>query len=49
VAIAVVSYYLIERPFMSLKRLVSTGSDPGTLEAIAEPTPVAAPEVARSG
>lgn len=39
-ALAGASYYLVERPSMSLKRLVGTRREPQPREAIAEPAPV---------
>jgi peptidoglycan/LPS O-acetylase OafA/YrhL len=44
-AVAAASYYLVERPFIGLKRLVGPRREPARDEAIAEPAPVAPPQV----
>jgi peptidoglycan/LPS O-acetylase OafA/YrhL len=44
-AVAAGSYYVIERPFIGLKRLVGSRREPARDEAIAEPAPVAPPQV----
>jgi peptidoglycan/LPS O-acetylase OafA/YrhL len=47
-AVAALSYHLVERPALSLKRLVRARPEtPG--EAIAEPAPVAPPRVSQAG
>jgi peptidoglycan/LPS O-acetylase OafA/YrhL len=46
VAVAAVSYYVVERPAIRLKRLVGQPSEPARGEAIAEPAPAAPPPVA---
>jgi peptidoglycan/LPS O-acetylase OafA/YrhL len=43
--VAAASYYVIERPFIGLKRLVGPRREPARDEAIAEPAPVAPPQV----
>lgn len=51
-ALGTLSYYALERPFLSLKRLVPARPRDTGGEALAEPTPLAPPEpasVARSG
>jgi peptidoglycan/LPS O-acetylase OafA/YrhL len=45
VAVATVSYYVVERPALKLKRLVGPRPEPEPQEAIAEPAPVAPPRV----
>jgi peptidoglycan/LPS O-acetylase OafA/YrhL len=44
-AVAAGSYYLVERPAIRLKRLVRPRREPARDEAIAEPAPVAPPQV----
>jgi peptidoglycan/LPS O-acetylase OafA/YrhL len=48
IAIAAVSYYVVERPALRLKRLVGQPSSQPR-EAIAEPAPVAPPRVSQAG
>ena len=43
--VAACSYYVVERPFIGLKRLVGPRREPARDEAIAEPAPVAPPQV----
>jgi peptidoglycan/LPS O-acetylase OafA/YrhL len=48
-AIAAASYYVIERPALTLKRLVKGRPEPSPREAIAEPAPVAPARVTHAG
>jgi peptidoglycan/LPS O-acetylase OafA/YrhL len=49
VLLATIGYYLVERPALSLKRLLPPRTGPVAREALAEPAPVAPPEVAHTG
>jgi peptidoglycan/LPS O-acetylase OafA/YrhL len=48
-AIAAASYYVIERPALSLKRLVKARPEPPPREAIAEPAPAVPARVTHAG
>jgi peptidoglycan/LPS O-acetylase OafA/YrhL len=48
-AVAALSYYVIERPALRLKRLVKARPEPEPREAIAEPAPVVPPRVSQAG
>ena len=49
VLLATLSYYAVERPALSLKRLAGPLETPAPEEAIAEPAPIVPPAAARSG
>jgi peptidoglycan/LPS O-acetylase OafA/YrhL len=48
-ALAAASYYVIERPALSLKRLVKATPEPAPTEAIEEPAPPAPAPVTEAG